>query len=1073
MSLAANYQLTAADRRRIDDQIVGMQRHLAQGLLRGQTRSYFKLAADSVSLAKGDLFCVAAVEVDETDANTAVRTVTRADSIALTASGVVLGIAATPASPGATFQGITDGIVGRAITGLASGAAGAVRATSARCERVASFGGSDYAVGFVDAVGNLTLSQTAAGAAVGGGASLSNSNPVPLANSAAPGVATEAARIDHAHARPANATTSTDGYHSATDKGNHDTIWGSGHWVNPSGVYATDETALNNAAVLNRLLGKPILLGPGQFNVRANQVDWSNLNRCHIEGRGASAPNSASTVTDGTTIKVVTQIGGVSQRAAGSWLVDVTGSQNCTIEGIHFKGGDENAPDGAVETCVKGILDGVNPQTGSVHFNQCAFTGTLTHVATSTASRTLAMGTITFPNVTGKFPDNSIVVVRSNGGGAIGIGIVTPGTGGTLSNQTLSVTFSKVRNDGTPTSHTDWRIHQGTEGLNLFGSGNCSVTNCIGYSLYRGIDASAAIALRVEGFIASGGSFFGPQVYGDSTSYGCDIDIVTEYGIDNWACGAEFLNSRGVWLHMCTGDAGFKGHLIELSSCVRTTVTGAIEHVASNAAAIRADGTTGLDVWLGNAVSPVLVGFFGQVKFLTGNPTLTFSGNTITRSSGSWTTDGFGPIGADGSAGTVTFYNSTSNNVTRNVVSVSGGGTILTVDGAALTAETSANVCATSQIITVVNERPVIDCPSFEGGSLFQGVEGTSFRNLAWRDNSGVFQHTGSLAAVKMFSIFGVRIPFVDVDCSSGVGLGPGTANMHVTTSGGTASIATISPTSDPGVYAYLQAQGYFGAEAGAGVGALTLRVVHDGNFTCTLVDTNSTNGVRTGTGGNVVLPACTGGARYVVELVYYPGIARWVVAHIYGPAGGDVTGWLGSLTIANSAVTNAKLAASAVTDAKVDNAAAIAGTKIAPDFGSQNIVTTGTVSGATPTLAAHLTRKDYVDAYAVQTEADDGNSGTADTIAFTLTSSFHKSTATGNCTYTYTFPSSVGAFVHEIYQDGTGGHTSALSSNIKNKTAIESILNANTVAGTVCVVSYVWNGTFAVGSVVAAGVTP
>lgn len=50
---------------------------------------------------------------------------------------------------------------------------------------------------------------------------------------------------------------------------------------------------------------------------------------------------------------------------------------------------------------------------------------------------------------------------------------------------------------------------------------------------------------------------------------------------------------------------------------------------------------------------------------------------------------------------------------------------------------------------------------------------------------------------------------------------------------------------------------------------------------------------------------------------------------------------------LASSAVTEAKLASDSVTDAKVAAAAAISGTKITPDFGAQNIQTTGTVEGS------------------------------------------------------------------------------------------------------------------------------
>ena len=54
---------------------------------------------------------------------------------------------------------------------------------------------------------------------------------------------------------------------------------------------------------------------------------------------------------------------------------------------------------------------------------------------------------------------------------------------------------------------------------------------------------------------------------------------------------------------------------------------------------------------------------------------------------------------------------------------------------------------------------------------------------------------------------------------------------------------------------------------------------------------------------------------------------------------------------LATDAVTAAKLADNAVVNASVDASAAIAGTKISPDFGSQNIVTTGGLTVDTTTL--------------------------------------------------------------------------------------------------------------------------
>jgi len=59
---------------------------------------------------------------------------------------------------------------------------------------------------------------------------------------------------------------------------------------------------------------------------------------------------------------------------------------------------------------------------------------------------------------------------------------------------------------------------------------------------------------------------------------------------------------------------------------------------------------------------------------------------------------------------------------------------------------------------------------------------------------------------------------------------------------------------------------------------------------------------------------------------------------------------------LADGAITNAKVASNAITNAKVASNAAIAGTKIAPNFGSQNVVTTGTLAAGATTLSAELT---------------------------------------------------------------------------------------------------------------------
>src|SRR5690606_38293187 len=51
--------------------------------------------------------------------------------------------------------------------------------------------------------------------------------------------------------------------------------------------------------------------------------------------------------------------------------------------------------------------------------------------------------------------------------------------------------------------------------------------------------------------------------------------------------------------------------------------------------------------------------------------------------------------------------------------------------------------------------------------------------------------------------------------------------------------------------------------------------------------------------------------------------------------------------------------------------------------------------------------------------ETDDGNSSTADTIDWG-NSNFHKSTLTGDVTYTFTAPSAVGIYILKVVQDST-----------------------------------------------------
>ena len=63
-----------------------------------------------------------------------------------------------------------------------------------------------------------------------------------------------------------------------------------------------------------------------------------------------------------------------------------------------------------------------------------------------------------------------------------------------------------------------------------------------------------------------------------------------------------------------------------------------------------------------------------------------------------------------------------------------------------------------------------------------------------------------------------------------------------------------------------------------------------------------------------------------------------------------------------DSIVTSAKIADNTIVNADINASAAIAGTKIAPNFGSQNIETTGDISGANLGATGNITVTGTVD---------------------------------------------------------------------------------------------------------------
>lgn len=158
VALSADYKLGAADRRKIDDQVLDLQQMMVDNLLKGAICSWYTLSPSSSPLTAGMAFCTGADGL-----------MTAGTDAAIAAAGSPTGISVGNVPAGAKFRGILMGSVPPEISGLGAGAAGNVRlhSSTGMLERAAVPSNGDILVGFTDATGAVTIRGLPGAAAAG------------------------------------------------------------------------------------------------------------------------------------------------------------------------------------------------------------------------------------------------------------------------------------------------------------------------------------------------------------------------------------------------------------------------------------------------------------------------------------------------------------------------------------------------------------------------------------------------------------------------------------------------------------------------------------------------------------------------------------------------------------------------------------------------------------------------------------------------------------------------------------------------------------------------------------------
>jgi hypothetical protein len=158
------------------------------------------------------------------------------------------------------------------------------------------------------------------------------------------------------------------------------------------------------------------------------------------------------------------------------------------------------------------------------------------------------------------------------------------------------------------------------------------------------------------------------------------------------------------------------------------------------------------------------------------------------------------------------------------------------------------------------------------------------------------------------------------------------------------------------------------------------------------------------------------------------------------------------TVKLQDTAVTTGKLATSAVVTAKLSNDA-VTNAKLANEA---EATIKGRAAGAGTGDPTDLT-PEQARTVAFGTEVNDGSSSTADTIDWSQ-GQHHRSTLTGDCTYTFTPPSYHGLFLLKLIQDGTGSRHVTWPASVLWPGGTAPTLS--TTAGAVDIVTFYYDGT-------------